>query len=84
MTFASLKKLEEKLMMIILGLLALFLPFLAFQVFSGSLTNIILVEKESDVWVVSIVFLYLSRASYLLAQMMLRNYSDNNSSHVKN
>lgn len=78
MSFASLKRLEEKLMMIILGLLALFLPFLAFQILAGNLTNIVLVETESEAWGVSIAFLYLSRMSYLLAQKVLKDHSNNN------
>lgn len=61
--------------MIILGLLALFLPFLAFQVLAGNLTNIVLVEKESEAWIVSILFLYLSRVSYLLAQKVLKDHT---------
>lgn len=83
MTYESLKKLEEKLIMIILGLLALFLPFLAFQVFAGNLTNIVLVEKESEARVVSIVFLYLSRVSYLLAQRILKDHSSKKSFDAK-
>lgn len=83
MTYQSLKKLEEKLIMIILGLLALFLPFLAFQVFAGNLTNIVLVEKESEAWGVSIVFLYLSRMSYLLSQKLLKDHSNNKSFDAK-
>lgn len=83
MNLQNLKKLEEKLMMMILGLLALFLPFLAFQVLAGNLTNIVLVETESKAWVASIVFLYLSRMSYLLAQKVLKGHSSNNSFNVK-
>lgn len=70
-------------MMIILGLLALFLPFLAFQVFAGNLTNIVLVETESEAWIISILFLYLSRVSYLLSQKLLKDHSNSNPSHAK-
>ena len=76
MNFQSLKKFEEKLMMITLSLLALFLPFLALQVLAGNLTNIVLVEKESEAWGVSVLFLYLSRVSYLLSQKLLKDHSN--------
>ncbi len=76
MNFQSLKKFEEKLMMITFSLLALFLPFLALQVLAGNLTNIVLVEKESEAWGVSVLFLYLSRVSYLLSQKLLKDHSN--------